>query len=153
LAKYNRFEFDKVMQRFEFAKIDVPVRIANVARNYFVNSFTVGGFDGKKWKEVQRRIPGTKAYKYPKNSQLSRRTNPILVGTYKGRSGGNLRRQVNNSIRRADFFEIRLGVSAPYAQYHNEGTDKIPQRKFMGESRELNATVKKNLQTLLKKVF
>lgn len=153
MATYNRFEFDKVMARFNDATHTVPVLLANKSRNYFVNTFTVGGFDGQKWKEVQRRTPGTKAYKYPKNSQLSRRTNPILVGTYKGRSGGNLRRQVNNSIRRADFYEIRLGVSAPYAQYHNEGTDKIPQRKFMGSSKELNSQIRIKIREEFKKIF
>jgi len=146
---------DTAIHKLDAAKRDVPIRIANIARRYFVGSWDRQGFDGVKWKEVQRRIPGTKAYKYPKTTQLSRRTNPILIGTYKGRSGGRLRREANNSIREANWNEIRLGISdvTPYAKYINEGTPKMARRKYMGSSVELKRAMKAKIQSELKKIF
>ena len=149
MATKNKFEFDKVIKKLKQAKVNVPVRIANVARKYFVNTFQVSGFDKKKWEEVDRRIPGTSAYKYPQKPKASSRTSPILVRT------GKLRREVNNSIRSTTWNEIKLGVSdaTPYAQYLNEGTDKMEQREFMGNSKELNDLIKNELKTQIKKIF
>lgn len=123
--------------------------LANVARKYFVNTFKAQGFDGKGWKEVNRRTQGTKEYKYPSKPKASSRTSPILVRT------GALRREVNNSIRKTTWSEIRLGISdaTPYAAYVNEGTDKMPARTFMANSKELNKQIKATLQAEIKKVF
>lgn len=123
--------------------------LANVARKYFVNTFKAQGFDGKKWQEVKRRTPGTREYRWPQKPKASSRTSPILIRT------GTLRREVNNSIRLATWDEIRLGVSdaTPYAQYVNEGTDKMTKREFMGQSKELNKQLKATLQAEIIKVF
>lgn len=115
MATSNRFNFDQVKQNLERTKRELPVRLAKQAENYFTASFTKQGFDGKKWKEVNRRIPGTYEYKYPKSKGLTRRTKPILIGS------GALRRAVSNSIRNATFELVELQVDLPYAQIHNQG--------------------------------
>lgn len=119
---------------------EIPKKIANNSRNFFVRNFDRQQWEGVRWKNVQRRIEGTNAYKYPKKTQLSRRVNPILVGTGKAISGGALRRAVANSIRSYNWREIRLGITSdvPYAKYHNNGEGNNPKRQFIGDHRELH---------------
>jgi phage gpG-like protein len=107
-----------------------------VFNNFFLDSFKKGAWrDGNTqgWKEVQRRIQGTPEWKYPKTKQLSRRTSPILVRT------GKLRRAVRNSVRQQTFNKVELVVPLKYAAVHNDGEGKMPQRKFMGDSKTLGA--------------
>lgn len=153
MATTNKFEFGKVVKALSDAKRDVPVLVANDARKYFVGTFKEQGFDGKPWKEVQRRIPGTSEYKYPKTKKLSRRTSPILVRT------GKLRREVNNSIRQTTWHQIKLGISdaTPYAAFLNDAqkfdNKNMPRRQFMGNSKDLMNRIKNRLQSEIRKVF
>ena len=117
MSTKNKFEFDKVFEKLQQMKPKLPQEIAAIAQSSFVKNFNDESFFGKKWQQVQRRIEGTKAYKYPKTKKLSRRVKPILVGT------GKLKREVNSSIRQATFDEVRLGVDLPYAAAQNEGTN------------------------------
>lgn len=105
MATYDRLSFEKALQLLKQQKNVVPVMVANDLRNYFVASFTKQGYAGKPWKEVKRRI-------HPRSQKDKA---PILV------QSGALRRDVLNSIRKATFNEIRLGVALPYAGLHNEG--------------------------------
>lgn len=112
--------------------------IANNTVKYWLKSFKRQAWLSKSWKQVQRRTPGTAAYKYPKRKGLSRRTKPILSGK------GTLRRAVGNSVKTAGFKKIRFEIPLAYAEVHNEGLKmkngrRMPKRQFMGYSRELNA--------------
>ena len=127
----NKFGTGKIIQNFSLLKRELPILLANQAQRYFVATFKEQGFDGTNWKEVKRREPETTEYKYPKTKGLSRRTSPILVRT------GKLRRAVNDSIRSATFESIKFITAVPYASYQNSGTDNIPKRKFMGDSKIL----------------
>ena len=135
----NRFGFGEVRQKIIAMKEELPIVLANQAQNHFVGSWQRQGWDGKAWKEVNRRIPGTNEYKYPKNYGLGRRTSAILVssGRARGVSGGTLRRVVGNSIRSKRFDNIRLVVDIPYAAYLNDGTDNMVARSFMKDSATL----------------
>ena len=122
-------------------KVELPKVLANQAQNFFVSSWDKQGWDGAAWKVPQRRIEGTKAYKYPKKYKLSRRTNITLVGAgnKKGAGGGTLRRAVSNSIRSQTFNQVRLVVDLPYAKIHNDGLPmkngvNMPKRTFMKDS-------------------
>lgn len=130
----NKFKIDQIIKNAAVIKTKVPPLLANQARNFFLKSFKDSAWQDsgtQKWKEVQRRIAGTNAYKYPKKKQLSRRTSPILVRT------GKLRRAVRNSVRLQTFERIELVVPLKYAAVHNEGEGNMPQRKFMGDSKTL----------------
>lgn len=127
-------------------KLEVPVLLANVAQNYFVNTFKEQGWDGQPWQEVKRRVEGTKEYKYPKYKDLSRRTSPILVRT------GGLRRAVSNSIRSATWQSIRLVVDYPGAANQNEGLT-LPRRHFMGQSKVLDELIKSKLKQNIDKAW
>ncbi len=133
--KDNKFGFGAVKEKLLQMKKELPRVLANDAQKFFVSRFTAqADVNNKPWQEVQRRIPGTKAYTYPITKGLTRRTKPILIGT------GRLRREVNSSIRLATFEMIRLTVGdLPYAERHNEGLDRMPQRQYMGDSPILRA--------------
>jgi len=145
----GKFNFQHIIDNFEKAKEELPEVLAKEAQDYFADSFKHQGWDGKGWHEVQRRIPGTKAYKYPKNKGLDRRTRPILTGTT-----GALRRAVSSVADNAEVsrqrhgFKVRLFIdpsAVPYANAQNSGTDRIPQRKFMGDSPELTKKLTKQV--------
>lgn len=130
----NKFHTAQILNNLNKVKKTLPVVLANQAQNFFVDSFKNQGWTDvskQNWKEVNRRIPGTKEYKYPKTKGLSRRTKPILTAS------GKLRRAVGSSIRSATFERIALIVPLNYASYHNEGTDDIAKRQFMGDSKAL----------------
>ena len=148
MAILNKFEFDKVVKRLDSAKVNLPVRLSKVAHDFFLDKFTHQNWDGKEWQNVKRREPGTPEFKYPKTKDLARRTRAPLLGKSR-----NLLKSVNNSQRVATWSEIRLGVDVPYAVYHNEGTENIPQRRFMGHSKELDAQVKAEIKKQLDKVL
>ena len=141
----DKFNFDKVINRLETMKSQLPTRLANQAQTHFVQTFDKQGFDNKPWKEVQRRIEGTKAYKYIKPQ--SWRTSPILVNT------GKLWQKVAASIRDVSFSMIRLVVALPYAKYLNEGTGKMVKRHFMGDSIDLRRKHKTKINEEIKKAW
>lgn len=128
-------------------------KIGNITKREFEANFDHQGFKDssvKKWKEVQRRIPSTKAYKYGTKAS---RTNPIL----RGKGSGLLARSIK--VIRADHLQIKIdvvGKASEYAYFHNKGTAKIPQRKFMGYSRSLNkkviARIEREINEALKRV-
>jgi phage gpG-like protein len=141
----SKFNLQAVMQKVEQTKRVLPKQVANMTQNYFVLSWNKQGFDNKNWAEVNRRIPGTPEFRYPKTKGLSRRTKPILV------QSGALRRKVANSVVAASWNDIRLVVDLPYAAIQNEGSNHnpkkgehsqhglyIPARPFIGQTKELS---------------
>jgi phage gpG-like protein len=160
----DKFNFKDVIARLEQTKKDLPIRLANDTKNYFLSSWSKQGFDGVKWQEVKRREVGTVEYLRAKPSA---RTRAILV------QSGRLRRDVANSLKQANWDSIIFKVSNPYAAVHNYGNEGIahsvgfhsrvtkrtktkkntairisevkehfrrggiPQRQFMGDTKEL----------------
>jgi len=108
---------------------EVPMEVALVTQRYFEDSWRKQGWDGKRWKEVLRRIPGTSAYKYPKKRGLGRRTRSILDQT------GRTRRAFASTSRRWERIEIIN--SSPQAEFLNEGTENMVARTFIGQTEEL----------------
>ena len=148
----DAFGIDRIIKGISAMKNELPKVLANQAQNFFVDNFAKQGFDNgtvKKWKEVQRRIPGTPSYKYPKKKDLGRRSRAIL----QGKGSGQLRGAVNNSIREASFSLVRLTVSVPYASYLNKGTPKMPARKFIGNSKTLNKQHEETIKDFVNKAF
>lgn len=146
----NKFRTDTILKNINLIKSTAPRVLANQAQNFFSDSFKKSAwndFNTVKWEEVKRRTPGTFEYKYPKKKGLSRRSSPILVRT------GKLRRAVGNSIRTVTFEKIELIVPLVYADVHNTGTNKIPKRQFMGDSKTLRAMQLKSIYQQFNKVW
>lgn len=147
----NKFNFGKVAQAAKKLREELPVKLANQARNHFSQSFLNQSWEGNPWKEVNRRIPGTNEYKYPKKKDLGRRTRPILIGN----GSTKLRRAVANSVKTGlvKWPIVRLVVDLPYARRHNEGLKGMPKRHFMGDSNLLRTMQKKTINTFFKNMF
>lgn len=142
----SKFDLDRVSKNLQQLKNTLPPLIANQAVKYFTDTFKKQSWDGVAWKEVDRRVPGTKSYKYPKKKGLQRRRNPILLKT------GTLRRAVSMSARVVSFSHIRLVVDLPYAAYHNEGQG-VAKRQFMGQSAILKREQIKLIERELQKAW
>jgi len=127
----NPFKIDKALRKVQMHKRRLPILLTNQAERYFTDSFKLGRLGSEKWKEVQRRIPGTDAYKYPKKKGLSRRTKPILI------MSGKLRRKTSRSVHKAEWNNMMLVVDLPYAAVHNNGSRRVPRRSYMRHTREL----------------
>lgn len=130
------------------AKTSVPLKVANLTKNYFLSSFRNQGWEGSKWDEVNRRIKDTKEYKYPTKPKASSRTSPINIRT------GKMRRQVSASLKEVTYQRIRfvvdmrsVGFKDNYAEYANES------RKFMGQSARLKALQKKKITNEFRKIW
>jgi phage gpG-like protein len=132
MAKSDKFNLDGVIARFEETKKVLPKVFANDALNFVNDNFKKQEFDdipAERWREVKRRMQGTKAWKYPKKKGLGRRTRAILV------QSGRLRRATY--IKKATWAQTTIANPTPYADYHNSGTARMPQRQFMGHSKSL----------------
>jgi len=113
MAKRDGFNFDLLMEKMKSSKPKLLTTLEVQATDHFVGSWKKKGWVDrglKQWKEVQRRQPGTKAYKAAKKAA---RTRAILV------QSGRLRRSFYTRIKRMDI--VQIANSAPYAQVHNEG--------------------------------
>jgi phage gpG-like protein len=105
-----------------------PQKAGDIALRFIDGNFKAQGYQGAsfvKWKNVQRRMQGTKAYKYGK---ASAKTRNILIG--KGRLRRGFRKQVEGAGA------VRIINDAAYAQVHNEGLQAgrskftMPKRQF-----------------------
>lgn len=98
-----------------------------------LDNFESESFFGNKWKP--RKNPDSK-----KN-----RGRALLVKT------GRLRR----SIRPLNMseFSVEVGSNVEYAKYQNEGTQHIPQRKFIGESKRQDIIISNLIKRLIKRAL
>ena len=123
----------------EFAENEAPEIVGRMAQEFYKESFENEGFTDnslQKWPEVKRRINPAR----PDRASAKRN---ILVNT------GNLRRSVDYQT-----FKGRVIVSAEvfsktgfnYAPVHNWGTNRIPQRQFLGDSHILNQKILERLR-------
>lgn len=152
MAGTDKFKFDVIVKTFKTAELKMMRELAMAHKNEYLNSFKMQSWDGKKWKEVNRRTPGTKEYEYPAKKKLSRRTKPILVQT------GALRRGVNASIKMITPKKVFFRVDLPYAKVHNEGKrmkggGKMPKRQFMGVSKRTDQLTKQITKKYVDKAF
>jgi hypothetical protein len=127
----------KVKANFQRLKQNLPKQIQNEGQRFFIKNFDAQQWDGVSW---QPRIERRNARK-------------LLV-----RRGG-LRRAVAGSKREATFSKIRFEVFVQskkgynYAEVHNEGLAKMPRRKFLGESKTLDAIIRKKIKNEIANCF
>jgi len=143
-------EFTIHLQKIEqdvnqFINDDGPEYAANIAVEKFKENFQNEGFFGDKWKEVQRRTPGTKAYKSVVNRHPADTQRKILSGRT-----GNLRNSINYRTEPA---RAIVYSDTPYGIYHNDGTDKLPKRQFIGDNPELEKSIMDKLEKELNNII
>lgn len=133
MAKQGSFNFDKIIRKLEDKKPRMLTDLERLSTTHFINSWRKQGWEDNSlepWKEVERRKPGTAAYK---SATKAARTRAILV------KSGALRRGFYTRIKRMNI--IQIANSMPYAKVHNEGLKirggMMPKRQFMGHSQNL----------------
>lgn len=107
--------FKTLQNKFSTVIRDAPKVLANEGTKIFGENFRKQEYEGHKWKEVERREPGTFSYKYPKSKDLGRRTRPILIGKTR-----KLRTASISSVRYASIRRIKWGNYLSYAEKQNE---------------------------------
>lgn len=131
----SKFNFAAKADKFRSMKSAILEKMALNA----INQFKVANFD------AQGFVDTTLQRWTPRKSKRDNAGRKILVKT------GRLRQSITVTGRGPD--SIRVGTVVPYAQYHNEGTKTIPQRKFIGKSAKLDALNKKVLDEFIRKVL
>jgi len=116
----NKLRLQRKLQQFQNRKLSIMRAIANNS----VNFFKIQTFNAQGWIDHGiERWPERKS----KKDDAGRK---ILVKTGTGRQSIHV---FSVSIEKAV-----IKVEAEYMRYHNEGTNKLPKRKFMGESATLD---------------
>jgi phage gpG-like protein len=151
----SKFNFERIQRNVAQMKRELPRVLANDTQKFFAASWDKQGWDNngvERWKDPQRKIAGTPAYKYPKKGADARHTRATMV------QSGRLRRAVGSSIRSVSFDKIRFVVDVPYAAVHNYGLPMkngkpMPQRKFIGDSKNLRILQLKKIKQVIDKIW
>lgn len=138
-------DFVNRLKAFSSLNRTLPTIVGNHAKNFFVKSFKNQGFEYngiKKWQARKGEIGVGGLARVKKKSDSSR---AILVKT------GNLRNSIR--VESANMRRIKIVSDVDYGKYHNDGTNKLPKRQFIGESetlkRELTDIITKNVKKAL----
>jgi len=128
-----------------FMDTDGPEIAANIAVEKFKENFAQEGFFGERWQEVQRRQPGTKAFKAVSKKHPVRNIDTILHKT------GNLRDSIG--YRTEGNGRAVVYSDTAYGRFHNEGDGKIPKRQFIGENQQLSDHIAQELEKRISKIL
>jgi phage gpG-like protein len=138
-----------------------PVIVGNEAVSRFKKNFRDEGFFGEKWKEVQRRTPGTKTYKAVAKHHPADTNRAILTGRT-----ADLGRSIE--VKEAGNGQAVVWTNPgafthskePYGKVHNEGLKAgrgsgfiMPKRQFMGENEQLNKAIIDKLTTKMNNIL
>ena len=139
-------EFRKLKKKLEGAIDRLPAIIMNVAATHFLQeNFDKQQYDGIPWQPRKPRGHYRKdgSFIAAKNKRQSD-NRAVLV------KSGALRRSIltNNRI-----LGNKIIISVlPYGEYHNEGVDKIPQRRFIGVDSKLKRKIDKSVDEVLRNI-
>jgi phage gpG-like protein len=116
------------MSKFAFNKLAAKMRaelpgILDIMANNAVNHFKVDNFNAEGF--IDESVERWK----PRKSKRDNAGRRLLVKTGRGRESIKLLYRYGN-VR-------KIGTLVPYMKYHNEGTNRLPRRQFIGNSRVL----------------
>lgn len=136
-----------VRKSFPVILEDISVR----AENHFADSFENEGFTDETLQ------------KWPKRKSLGRfdeaargKRRGILIGK---NSGAGKMRNATRVRKLASRNEVKVSNDAksakgyPYPKVHNEGLGNMPKRQFIGNSRQLNRKIKKDIVKTIKRAL
>lgn len=162
----SKFGFDKVLKNIEMVKRQLPKMLANDTKNYFLNSFRVEAWDGKAWELPKRRKRKSRSSRdmsktLVQSGKLRRAvSNSLKEATFEvirfdvtdvkyasiHNFGGTIttksRSQILNFVRHGEkgirFTKNKKKDVVASAKVNIKGSEiKIPQRQFMGDTKEL----------------
>jgi len=114
----------------------LPLKLGNIGKRHFVKGFRIGGFQTD---------DSRNGWKSRKRNTRRNRGRAILVDT------GALRRSIK--ITRANRRMVAIGTNLKYAEFNNDGTDKLPQREFLGDSKVLEKKLKRKIEREINKIL
>jgi hypothetical protein len=128
----NKLRLHSKLQRFLQRKESIMRAIGNNS----VNFFKITVFNAQGW------IYSGSTNRWAKRKDVKDRPDrKILVDTGAGRQSIHIYKLTSKSVI--------IRAEAEYMRYHNTGTDRMPQRKFMGHSVKLD---KENIVILIKRM-
>ena len=146
MAKQSKFNLGKIEKGGRTAMERSIILIGNEAKNFFVNSWRLQGFEDKtveKWKKrkkTERKGRG----KYAK-SEDGKRDKGSVRSVRSGRAilvqSGDLRRSIIRKPVNKSNLSVKISTDLPYAKVHNEGGGFVSSRSGKGT---INAKVRGN---------
>jgi phage gpG-like protein len=121
------------------SKLDLQARgtfiksLAIVVKDDAVRNFVDEGFGGNKW--IPKKVSNGKKTLRDKGDLLQ-----------------DVRDSVKNGHQNAPM-QYTLHVKTPYAGYHQDGTEKMPQREFIGMNSRLEVKLNQRVTELINKTF
>ncbi|MCH7928754.1 MAG: phage virion morphogenesis protein [Candidatus Dadabacteria bacterium] len=150
IKKIGSFKFTLTKRLFKAQKRTLPIILGKDAKNFFLDSFRRMGFTDfnlKRW--IPRRKRLTKG-----------RTSPTLTESATLVKTGTLRRSIR--VSPSTFRLTKIFTNLRYAAIHNFGLRglafgknpfKMPERKFIGNSRVLERKLEQRILKEVNKVF
>ena len=140
--KTRGFNIGSLPKEFFLSKRKIPLRIANTAQRHFLEGFRRGGGS-----------TNTSAGGWaPRKTSRSTRERKRSVGRAILVRSGKLRADIKK--RKISFAKISVGTrSIPYADFTNEGTPRMKQREFIGDSRVLERKIDSIIRKEMNKIF
>lgn len=140
--KTRGFNIGSLPKEFFLSKRKIPLRIANLAQRHFLEGFRRGGGS------TNASIGGWAPRKRSRSARERKRSvgRAILVRS------GKLRADIKK--RKISFAKTSVGTrSIPYAEYLNDGTPRMKQREFIGDSRVLERKIDSIIKSEMDKMF
>lgn len=159
----NKFNFKPIERKARGAMETALVLIGNEAKNHFVGNFEKQGFDDRTVEKWERR---KKFEAKGRGSKKSAKEYGTIRSVRAGRAilvkRGDLRRSIIRGLINKFNLSVKVKTDLDYAKIHNDGLMgrawgkhpfKMPKRKFIGDSYNLNEKVKKILTAKLDSIF
>ena len=150
VRKIGSFKFKITKRLFKEQKRILPVILGKEAKNFFLDSFRRMGFTDfslKRWTPRRKRLQ-------------KGRTSPTLIEPATLIKTGTLRRSIR--VSPTTFRITKIFTNLRYAAIHNFGLQglafgknpfKMPERKFIGNSRVLERKLEQRILKEINKVF
>jgi len=135
------FNFKEKITEIQRMKSTLPVKVGNIAKNHFLNSFRNQGFTDVSLSPWQKR----------KTRNSSDRRNPrkrraILIDT------GALNRSIK--VGTATFRRIEVGsYGIDYAKFHNDPDKARVHRPFIKDSKVMNIAIQAKIRAEIKDIL
>jgi phage gpG-like protein len=145
----------------EFFNNDALDILGIEATNMIKDSFNNEGFEGNKWKKRKTKDKkGRDKTRYRTNRVGKKGTLNKFGSENKGRAvlmGLNSDTEQNHLEESFDYEKIDGGVeiisNKEYAEIHNKGIGKMPERQFFKVTKKLNRDIEKKLNKTFDKIF
>ena len=127
---------------FFLAKKTLPLRIANDVQNHFLRGFDRGGGS------TDASTGGWAPRKRSRSARERKRSVGRAILVRSGKLKADIRK------RKVSFSKISVGTnSIPYAGFINDGTPRMKQREFIGDSKVLERKIQIRIRKEMNKIF